>query len=94
MADDGDAELPAREDFFLRAIDIVYEIEDKLALLADTLGPTTRTTDEVEELSEYAERVRNYLPYVLFSMLRQFNRVKDRLRDAHDSLSEDPLPDA
>lgn len=88
MAAEGGADPPTPEELFLRAIEIVEEIEDKLALLESTLIAKWALTDE--EFGEYAASVRNRLPHVLFTLLRQFNRVKDALREAHDSLPEVP----
>ncbi len=88
MADEGGVDPPTPGELFLRAIEIVEEIEDKLALLERTLMATRVLTDE--EFGEYAASVRNWLPHVLFLFLRQFNRVKDALREAHDSLLEVP----
>ena len=91
MADEGGADQPTPEELFLRAIEIVEEIEDKLVLLERTLIAKWALTDE--EFGAYAAGVRNWLPHVLFMLLRQFNQVKDALREAHDSLPEVPVSD-
>jgi hypothetical protein len=91
LTDGSGVEPTTREEVFQRAIDIAHEVEDKLALLATTIHPLGPLAGE--ELGDYAEEVLNLLPHVLFRQLRQIHQVKDRLRDAHDSLTEDSLPD-
>lgn len=91
MTDESGVEPSTREEVFQRAIDIADEVEDKLALLAATLHPLGPLAGE--ELGDYAEKIRNQLPHILFRQLRQIHLVKDRLRDAHDSLTEDSRPD-
>jgi hypothetical protein len=88
VADEGGTDTPTPEEVFLRAIDIVEEIEDKLVLLERTLIAKWALTDE--DFGTYAAGVRNWLPHVLFLVLRQFNRVKDALREALDTLAEPP----
>ena len=91
MTDESGVEPSTREEVFQRAIDIADEVEDKLALLAATLHPLGPLAGE--KLGDYAEKIRNQLPHILFRQLRQIHLVKDRLRDVHDSLTEDSLPD-
>lgn len=92
MADEAEVTPPTHAELFLRAIDIADELEDKLALLADVLRPRKRLPDD--GLSEFAARVRNYLPYNLFVVLRQIHKMQDYLRDAHDSLQENTESEA
>ena len=91
MADEGQADAPTHAELFLRAIEIVDEIEDNLALLADTFRPKNGIDDS--ELSDSAARVRGSLPYILFYLLRKLNRIKDGLREAHESMSDFSAPD-
>lgn len=93
MADgDSATDIPTREELFLRAIDIVDEIEEKLDFLADSIRSKWQPADA--ELSDYARRVRDAAPYLLFRLLRQFNQLKDALRDSYDSLSETSEPES
>jgi hypothetical protein len=91
LTDESGVEPTTREEVFQRAIDIADEVEGKLALLANALHPFGPLAGK--ELGEYAEKIRNHLPHILFRQLRYIHQVKDHLRDAHDSLTEDPLPD-
>jgi len=85
-----DTQPPTPDEIFLQAIGIVEEIEDKLELVVTTLS---KASPNGEEAPDYAERVRSHMPAVLFLLLRRVHRVRDRLIDAYDSLSNTPPAD-
>ncbi|MFN8090492.1 MAG: hypothetical protein U0R81_16250 [Mycobacterium sp.] len=88
VADKDGAELPTREEIFLRAMAIVEEIEDQLDLLSVTLRSNWQPADA--ELGQYASDAVADIQRSLYRLLRYFNLTNRHLGSAYDSLPEAP----
>lgn len=91
VADKVGAELPTREEIFLRAMAIVEEIEDQLDLLSATLRSNWQPADA--ELGQYASDAVADIQRSIYRLLRYFNLTNRHLASAYDSLPEFPPPE-